>query len=131
MFLERWGEERWTKIICTHTLAFLSLLVFSDPMENPQNPCGMLKLAENFPVQQSLWKTIISRIICDGCALVRHLVGQNVVYCTFKYFLHYRTYILLMTPLYFSLNFYLTFWPQAANPTSIYYHCIKLICYKC
>jgi hypothetical protein len=56
MFLERDGTK-WTKYIYMHTLGFLSLLVFSDPMENPQNPFGMQKLAENFYMQQCLWKT--------------------------------------------------------------------------
>ena len=40
-----------------HILGFLSLMVFSDPMGNPQNPCGMQKLTDNFSVHQCLWKT--------------------------------------------------------------------------
>ena len=56
VFLERDGK-RWTKVIFMYSLGFLSLLVFSDPMGNPQNPRGMQKLAENFSWQQCLWKT--------------------------------------------------------------------------
>ena len=49
--------ERWAKLIYMHTLGFLSLQVFSDPMGNLQNPCGMQKLADNFSMLQCLWKT--------------------------------------------------------------------------
>jgi hypothetical protein len=59
MFLERDGRRR-TKLIYMHTLGFLSLLLFSDPVGNLQNPCGLQKLAENFSVQQCLCKTSIS-----------------------------------------------------------------------
>ena len=63
MFLERDGR-RWTKLTFMHTLGFLSLLVFSDPVGNPQNPCGMQKLTALFHATLSLENLhIISRII--------------------------------------------------------------------
>ena len=62
---------------------FLSFLVFSDQMGNPQNPCWMQKLAENFSVKTTSLENfhIISRIICFDDRDTRPVGRQRQASC--------------------------------------------------